>query len=116
LRWSSDAGGSTPLLALVLSLILLVGSATASPTIALLRQLRELDARLERALTVVQAVGRLAAMRYGELEASSELVMPGNAAVRVRLSRKSDKQITASLSFLRGGGAPLILHLARGEE
>lgn len=101
----SDRGSLAPLLALFLSLTLLFSSLSLSPALAVLRDLRELDYRLSRSLSLLQAVGRLSTMSYGGLEGKRVVRLPAAAGVRILFSRNRPGLLTASI-FVEGEEAP----------
>ena len=118
MSFPNDRGSSTPLLALLMLLALLVSYTAASPAIEVLRELRELDHRLQRSLALLQAAGRLASMGYGELQRQPRFVLPGEPPVRLRLRREDEGSLRAAL-FVEGeemAALELYLILSDGRE
>lgn len=109
----NDAGSSTPLLALLILLALLLSYTASSPTVALLSELRSVDQRLQRSLALLQAVGRLGAAGYDELRSQPLLLLPGKPPVGVRLERHGKEGIAATLYVEEEESAALEIFLIR---
>lgn len=111
MSWPSDQGSLLPLLALVISVTLLVTSLSTSPGVFVLQRLRAQEERLRSSRSLLQAVGRVAAMSYAELQGERLLRVAGDPPVEVRLTPDAEGVIAASFFIQGESSASLNLYL-----